>query len=323
MPIISSLKSSRTREKKGLLKEETEAQKLLQKELNDDPREIGQFLMLVGKVLLNLETKLTRLEATTEKLVEAYDQGTDTEAAEQFQNVLDEDTEFTEGIIDKISQLKVLKEEVGKKRREMEAHQNLSLEQRVTQVQEQVKHLQSSSHSTEIASIWTQPNSGPMKPSQLDIRTFSGDVLRWQEFWDAFDASVHKASYAPPVDKFNYLKSKLEGEALEAISGYQLSNENYAVVIDILKKRFGNKQLIIDAHYRSLSHLPPATNQVVKLRSCYDNIERHLQSLDAIGENVNHRHFIALIFEKLPQRVRCQLYMQKPEDEEWTVPKLR
>ena len=160
-----------------------------------------------------------------------------------------------------------------------------------------------------------------MKPPQLDIRAFSGDVLRWQEFWDAFDASVHKARYAP-VDKFNYLKSKLEGEALEAISGYQLSNENYPIVIDILKKRFGNKQLIIDAHYRSLSHLSPATNQVTKLRSCYDNIEHHLQSLDAIGENVNHRHFIALIFEKLPQRVRCQLYMQKPEDEEWTVLKL-
>ena len=46
-------------------------------------------------------------------------------------------------------------------------------------------------------------------------------------------------------------------------------------------------------------------------------------SLDTIGENVNHCHFIVLIFEKLPQNVRCQLYMQKPEDEEWTVPKLR
>ena len=56
--------------------------------------------------------------------MEAYDQGNDTEAAEQFQTVLDEDTELTEGIIDKISQLKVVKEEVEKKRREMEARQN-------------------------------------------------------------------------------------------------------------------------------------------------------------------------------------------------------
>lgn len=74
-----------------------------------------------------------------------------------------------------------------------------------------------------------------MKPPQRDIKAFSGGVLRWQEFWDAFEASVHKANYAD-VDKFNYLKLKLEGEALEAISGYQLSNENYPVVIDLLKK---------------------------------------------------------------------------------------
>ena len=149
------------REKKGSLKKESEAQKLLQKELTDDTREIGQFLLLVGKVLLkfNLETKLARLEATYEKLVEVYNQGIDTEAAVQFQNVLDEDTDFIEGIIDKISQLQVLKEEVEKKRREMEAHHNSSLEQRVTQVQELVKHLQSSSHSTEVASIWSL---GPM-----------------------------------------------------------------------------------------------------------------------------------------------------------------
>jgi len=31
------------------------------------------------------------------------------------------------------------------------------------------------------------------------------------------------------VDKFN---SKLRGEALEAIAGYQLSNDNYRVVVE-------------------------------------------------------------------------------------------
>jgi len=227
---ISSLKSSRTREKKSLSKEETEAQKLLQKDLNDDPRELEQFLMRIGKILLNLKTKLSRFGATNKKLVEAYEQSSDTEAAEQFQSILDEDADFIEGIIDKISKLKVLKEAVEKKRKESEARHNPSLEQRAREVQEQTKHLQSTSHSPEVATIWSQPSLGPMKPPRLDIRPFSGDVLRWQEFWDAFDASVHQTKYAP-VDKFNYLKSKLEGEVLEAIFGHQLSNENYVVAI--------------------------------------------------------------------------------------------
>ena len=96
----------------------------------------------------------------------------------------------------------------------------------------------------EIASIWTQPNLEAIKPSQLDIKAFNGNVLKWQEFWDAFDASVHKVSYAP-VDKFNYMKSKFEGEALEAISGYQLSNENYTVVIDLHKKHYSKTFVLL------------------------------------------------------------------------------
>ena len=121
----------------------------------------------------------------------------------------------------------------------------------------------------------------------------------------------------------NYLKSKLIGETLHAISGYQLSNNNYSVVVDALKHRFRNPQLIVDAHYHSLSHLLAATNQTGSLRQISDAIERHLRSLVAIGENVNHRYFIALISEKLPQRVLYQLYILKNDDEEWMVSKLR
>lgn len=151
--------------------------------------------------------------------------------------------------------------------------------------------------------------------------TFAGDVLKWKEFWDMFNAAVHSNEKYVNIDKFNCLKSKLSGEALQAISGYQLSNENYPIVVDVLKGRFGNKQLIVDAHYHNLSHLSPATNQVNSLRQCYDTIEQNLRSLEAIGD-VNHCHFVALICEKLPQRVLYQLYMLKDEDEDWTMPKL-
>ena len=68
---------------------------------------------------------------------------------------------------------------------------------------------------------------------------------------------VHSNEKYANIDKFNCLKSKLCGDALQAISGYQLSN-----VVDVLKHRFGNEQLIVDAHYHDLSHLPLATNQV-------------------------------------------------------------
>ena len=316
MPTTSSLKGARTREKKLLLKEESEAGKILLTNYNtDDATEVGHHLLVVGKVLVSLETKLARLESANDNLIEAYEQSNDNKGAEQFQRVLDEECDLLGSIIDKISQLKVLKEELERRRRESDGRNRRSEE---TRASDQVRTEQSG----EIGSGLAPHTYGPIKPRQLEIAPFTGDVLKWKEFWDAFEASIDKFKYAP-IDKFNYLKSKLRGEALEAISGYQLSNDNYAAVVEVLKKRFGNPQLIIDAHYRNLSHVPPASNHVPKLRQCYDTIERHLRSLEAVGENANHRHFVSLILDKLPQRVRCQVYMQKPDDQEWTTSSLR
>jgi len=44
---------------------------------------------------------------------------------------------------------------------------------------------------------------------------------------------VHTNSQLSDVDKFNYLKGKVNGAAKEAISGLALTKENYAVAVGI------------------------------------------------------------------------------------------
>ena len=97
-----------------------------------------KLTLSIGKVLLNLETKLMRLETANDKLAEAYKQVGETEAAEQFQTTLDEESELIDDTITKILRLKLLKEELEKRRRESERSPNQSLVQRVTEVQEQI-----------------------------------------------------------------------------------------------------------------------------------------------------------------------------------------
>jgi len=98
MPALSSLKSNRTRAKTALAKEEEETNTLLQSELTElnDDREIDRYLLSIGKVILNLETKLARLEMANEKLMDALEQNEDTTLAEEFQDTLDEDAELTD-----------------------------------------------------------------------------------------------------------------------------------------------------------------------------------------------------------------------------------
>ena len=55
----------------------------------------------------------------------------------------------------------------------------------------------------------------------------------------------------------------------------------------------------------------------------YDNLEKHVRSLEAIGEEVNTRQLVSLIKSKVPEEVLHQLNMQKEEEEQWTVEKLR
>ena len=138
MPVILTLKSSCTREKRALNRETAAADELIQTELSDNSRDMLKLTLSIGKVLLNLETKLTSLETANDKLAEAYKQAGETEAAEQFQTTLDEESELIYDMITKISRLKLLKEELEKRRRESERSPNQSLVQIVTEVQEQI-----------------------------------------------------------------------------------------------------------------------------------------------------------------------------------------
>ena len=90
-------------------------------------------------------------------------------------------------------------------------------------------------------------------------------------FWDAFESSIHKNPTLAPIDKFSYLNSLLMKPAFDAISGLSLSASNYEEAIAILKKRFGNKQQIINRHMDILLNVSPMTNQDTrKLRELYD-----------------------------------------------------
>ena len=109
--------------------------------------------------------------------------------------------------------------------------------------------------------------------------SFSGDKLKWNELGIHLHSKCIETKELSKTEKFNYLKSKLSGDALKAISGLLLSNDNYDIAIDILKTRFGRDQELIDLHYTQLINLQPANNKTNSLRSLLCDIEKHLGAL--------------------------------------------
>ena len=146
-----------------------------------------------------------------------------------------------------------------------------------------------------------------VKLPKLDVEKYSGDVSRFQEFWDSFSSAVHENKRLRPVEKLNYLHAKLEGNAKKAIAGLEITNDNYEVAVKIFRDGFGDPQTVISGHYTKLMDLPSSTNQTPALRSTFDELEKHLRCLSALGEDTNHRHFVSLIMLKLPKEIVVKL----------------
>ena len=71
----------------------------------------------------------------------------------------------------------------------------------------------------------TVPSTSASRLPKLSLPTFSGNPLLWQTFWDSFEAAVHGNPNLTRVEKFNYLRAQLEGEAARTVGGFPLTNE--------------------------------------------------------------------------------------------------
>ena len=159
---------------------------------------------------------------------------------------------------------------------------------------------------------------------KLTLPTFGGDPLKWQTFWDSFDSAVHSNNVLTNVQKLNYLRAHLEGEAARTIAGFPLTSVNYQQSVDLLKGRFGDQQRIVNAHMHALMNLPLAKNNITSLRGFHDAIESHVRGLSALGQatTLYGALLVPMILGKLPVDIRKNL-AREHSSLEWTLDKLR
>lgn len=74
---------------------------------------------------------------------------------------------------------------------------------------------------------------------KLILITFHGNPLYWQSFRDSYQAAVDDNPSLSDIQKFNYLRAQLLGDALRSIAGFPLTNANYQRRIQILGEQFG------------------------------------------------------------------------------------
>ena len=160
-----------------------------------------------------------------------------------------------------------------------------------------------------------------VKLPKLEIKKFSGNPSHWRSFWDSFQAAVGKHSHIEDVEKFNFLKGLLEGKAAMAISGLELSNENYKEAVSLLSDRFGSKQVVITHHMDTLLQIVPVKigTDVKQLRAIYDKIEVNVRGLQSLGIKPDQYGclLVPVIMSKVPEDIRL-IILRQFSSEKWT-----
>ena len=137
--------------------------------------------------------------------------------------------------------------QLEKKQMELEQKRmSISLEEKITVEKLQVE--KKKVEAEEKIAVMKEKDKLTIKLPKLNPKKFDGSILKWTEFWDAFEATIHNKKGLHAVDKFNYLKSQLYGKASEVISRLELTKDNYYIAIELLKERYGKKQVMVNAH---------------------------------------------------------------------------
>ncbi|KAF6208352.1 hypothetical protein GE061_016806 [Apolygus lucorum] len=167
--------------------------------------------------------------------------------------------------------------------------------------------------------LWTQPDENPHIPippyapnssaklPKLKIEKFEGNLFKFAEFWQLFETNIDQNPNFSPAEKFQYLSTYLSGKAKDCVAGYSITGENYQTAVNKLKSRFGDIQVLVSSHYQELQSLSKASRYSASLRSTYDGIEKHLRSLQNLGEDIQQKYFITTILSKFPPDIQMKI----------------
>lgn len=161
-----------------------------------------------------------------------------------------------------------------------------------------------------------------IKLPKLTVKKFSGELTKWVTFWDSFNSFIHSNPTLSSIDKFGYLVSLLESSAAEAVDGLTITSANYDEAVAILKRRFGNPQLIINRHMEALLRITVVVSHsdTRGLRKLYDTVESHIRGLQALGVPAESYGCLLtpILVDKLPPEIRL-IVSRELTSEKWKL----
>ena len=145
----------------------------------------------------------------------------------------------------------------------------------------------------------------------IPLKTFEGDPATWPEFIQNFKNRVHMKETYDNCTRMDQLLSVLRGEAKRAIESIGSDAIFYATALKILKKNFGNPQVVSYLKMKNVLEKPQIKpNERAALRKYHQEIKSNTIWLEMMGYNdaINSTENLAKAVKRLPQYLRQKLY---------------
>ena len=94
---------------------------------------------------------------------------------------------------------------------------------------------------------------------ETQLKSFSGDPLRWHDWFSFFKATIHDNVTLRDAQRMTYLQSALTDRAKDSFIGYSYNREFYNEAMQELQKRFGKPHHVTAAYLDKLEHWPRPT----------------------------------------------------------------
>ncbi|CAH1111294.1 unnamed protein product [Psylliodes chrysocephalus] len=107
--------------------------------------------------------------------------------------------------------------------------------------------------------------------AKIKLLMFDGSYDQWFTFHDIFQKVIHERNCLTTIEKMQYLKTNVQGQASKMIKHLDITENNYQSACDILKKRYENKRKLVETLVDKILDLPLGHNEASdKLKELHD-----------------------------------------------------
>ena len=139
-----------------------------------------------------------------------------------------------------------------------------------------------------------------LKIPQIPLPEFTGKIEEWLSFKDTFNTLINQNAELSNVEKLQYLKSVLKGEARRKIQIFSITDENYKKAMALLEQSYDDKRSLISRHINLLLTLPHQQKESYDgLTMIADEARKHIESLESLGIIVAPEIIVTIIENKL------------------------